>query len=151
MYLNEIPEYRDTIMEQLSKSDKIVGLLRPDDKPNMKSYEMVYKCIFPYDHIIDKASDVGTYICFDIVSPRVIDRAFVDLRIYFWVIAHDRCMRTANGLVTDLVCGEIDRVMNGSKDFGLGTVELMDWNRFAPADCFHGRSLVYRTVDFNRK
>lgn len=150
MYLSEVPRYRDTIMEQLCKCDRVVELMRPEEKPDMRASDMAYRYIYPYDHIVDKTTAAGIYLCFDIVAPRVVNRAFTDLRIYFWIIAHDRRMRTPQGLVTDLLSNEIEKMMNGSREFGLGRVELSAWDRFNPADCFHGRSLVYRTVDFNR-
>ena len=151
MYLEEIPKYRDTIVEQFIKSEKIVSLLGSDDDGNEEPSGLVYKYIFPFDHIVDKTTTAGNYICFDIVAPRVVSRAFVDFRIYIWIISHDRWMQTPQGLSTDLLSIEIERIMNGSKNFGLGTVELTNWDRFVPADGFHGRMLVYRTVDFNRE
>ena len=151
MYLSDIPKYRDTIMEQICKCDTIINLIRPEDRPNMKTSELAYQYIFPYGRIIDKTADVGTYLCFDIVAPRVVNRAFTDFRINFWLIAHDRRMQTPKGLVTDLLSIEVEKIMNGSKAFGLGSVELMTWDRFTPAESFNGRSLMYRTVDFNRE
>lgn len=151
MYFEEIPNYRDTIMQSICKSKAIVDLLRPEDAPDMKAMEMPYKYIFPYGHIIDKTTEVGTYICFDLIAPRVIDRTFTDFRIDFWIISHERRIRTPKGLVTDLLTIELDKLINGSRCFGLGRVELMDWDRFVPAENFHGRSLVYKTIDFNRE
>lgn len=151
MYLSEIPRYRDVVMERICKCDAIIDLIRPEDQPDMKASDMAYKYIFPYDYIADKTTEVGTYLCFDVAAPRIIDRAFSDFRIYFWIISHERAMRTPKGLVTDLLSCEVDKLMNGSREFGLGRVELMGWDRFTPADDFHGRSLTYRTVDFNRE
>jgi len=151
MYLDEVPRYRDEIMEGLCKCDTIVNLIRPKDQPDLRSADLAYKYIFPYDRLIDKTTEAGTYICFDIVAPRTVNRSFTDFRIYIWVIAHERTMRTPKGLVTDLLCIEIDKLMNGSKSFGLGQTYLTTWDRFNPAEDFHGRSLVYRTYDFNRE
>lgn len=151
MYLEAVPKYRDTIMETICKCDAVIDLLRPADQPEIKASEMPYKFIFPYSRIIDKTTEAGIYICFDVFAPRVIDRTFTDFRIDFWIIAHERCMRTDKGLVTDLLSIEIDKLINGNRGFGLGRVELKAWDGFTPAEGFHGRSLVYRTVDFNGK
>lgn len=151
MHLEEVPKYRDTIVESICKCDKIIDLIRPSELPDMTASEMVDKYIFPYDRIINKTSEVGVYICFDIVVPIVINRAFDDFRIVVRVIAHDRRMRTPKGLVTDLICAEIDRLINGSNGFGVGRVEFKTWDSFNPAEGFYGRTLTYRTVDFNRE
>lgn len=150
MYFDEVPKYRDTIVENICKCEPIVNLLRPEEWPDMPASELPYKFIFPYGHIIDKTTDTGVYVCFDVVAPRVIDRTFTDFRLYFWIISHERRMRTPTGLVTDLLSIELDRLINGNRAFGLGRVELKTWSRFTPAENFHGRELVYRTVDFNR-
>lgn len=151
MYFEEIPNYRDTIMEHICKCEAITDLLRSEEQSDLKASDMPYKYIFPYGHLIDKTTDVGTYICFDVIAPRVVNRTFTDFRIEFWIISHERRMRTPKGLVTDLITTELDKLINGSRCFGLGKVELMTWDRFTPAEDFHGRSLVYRTVDFNRE
>ena len=97
MYFEQIPKYRDTIMESICKCDAIIDLVRPEDNPNMGA------------------------------------------------------MRTPKGLVTDLLTTEIDKLINGNNCFGLGRVELKSWDKFTPAEDFHGTTLVYRTVDFNRE
>lgn len=151
MYLDEVIEYRDTIVQQLIKSDKIIKLLGTDESRPTKPSDMVYKYLFPYNRIIDKTTEAGNYLCFDIVAPRIINRAFTDFRIYFWIISHDRWMQTPKGLAGDLLSIEIENIMNGSRKFGLGTTELTGWDVFTPAENFYGRILTYRTVDFNRE
>jgi len=151
MYFEEVPSYRDTIMESICKCDPIIKLIRSDDKANMKVSEMPYRFIYPYGYVINKTTEAETFLCFDIYTPKVIDRTFTDFRIDFWIMAHERRMKTSKGLVTDLLTIEIDKLINGSRCFGLGRVELITWDRFIPAEDFYGRILSYRTVDFNRE
>ena len=151
MYLQDVKLYRDTIVEQLLSNEAIVELIRPEDAPFTKPRDLLYKHIYPYDHIIEKTTEAETFLCFDIEAPRIIGRAFTEFRIYFWIMTHDRRIVTPKGLRGDLLSSEIEKVMNGSKDFGIGRVELKSWGRFAPAEKFHGRSLIYETVDFNRE
>lgn len=150
MYLEQLPDYRTNIMSGICRSSEIIDLLRPSDNPDMPVIEMQYKYIFPYDHIVDTTTEAGAYLCFDIDVPRVIDRTFVDLSIYIWIIVHERYMCVPNGLRLDRLGIAVEKLMNGSRDFGLGTVELKSFTRLNPAEQFHGRAMVYRTVDFNR-
>ena len=62
MYFEQIPKYRDTIMESICKCDAIIDLVRPEDNPNMGAMDLAYKRIFPYDFMVGKTTDVGTYI-----------------------------------------------------------------------------------------
>ena len=57
---------------------------------------------------------------------------------------------TNEGVRTDVLSDEVDKIMNGNKDLGLGTVELKTVGRVNPAKDYFGRTLVYRSVDFNR-
>lgn len=150
MYLEDIPRYRDTMMESICKSENIVNLIQSVDT-KLKPRDLPYKRVFPYNYIINKTTEAGIYICFDISIPRVIDRAFNDYRLYFWIIAHERWMKTPKGLSSDIISSEIDKLINGSNCFGLGRVELKESEPFTPAEDFYGRVLTYRTVDFNRE
>ena len=86
MYFEQVPEYRDTIMESICKCDAIIDLIRPTEAPEMSAKEMAYKYIFPYDFIVGKTSEVGTYICFDVIAPRIINRSFSDLISIFGLL-----------------------------------------------------------------
>lgn len=46
MYFEQIPKYRDTIMESICKCDAIIDLVRPEDNPNMGAMDLAYKRIF---------------------------------------------------------------------------------------------------------
>lgn len=150
MNLKEVPHYRNEIMEYILKNQDITKILLSKCDSEMSPRELAYHYVYPYDYIVGKTSDAGVYICFDIRVPRVINRTFNDFQINIWIIAHERCMRTDEGLVTDLLSSKIDELINGSRCFGLGEVELESWDYFTPAEDFHGRALMYRTVDFNR-
>lgn len=151
MYLEQLPDYRASLMSGICWSDEITSLLKPADNPDISVLDMQYKYIFPYDHMVDTTTKAGAYLCFDIDAPRVIDRIFVDLTIYIWIIVHERCMRTPDGLLLDRLGIAVEKLMNGSREYGLGTVELKSFTRLNPAEQFHGRAMVYRTVDFNRR
>ena len=45
MYFEQVPEYRDTIMESICKCDAIIDLIRPTEAPEMSAKEMAYKYI----------------------------------------------------------------------------------------------------------
>lgn len=67
-----------------------------------------------------------------------------------WIFSHQSILRTNEGVRTDILSNEVDKIMNGNKDLGLGTTELKTVGRVNPAKDYFGRTLVYRSVDFNR-
>ena len=73
-----------------------------------------------------------------------------DISILFWTFTHQTLMCTSEGIRTDILASEVDKIINGNRNLGLGTVELKKVLRVNPAKDYHGRSLLYRSVDFNR-
>ena len=149
MYLDELSKYKIEIMKRLCLNAKIQSLiLLPESQKGGK--EMMYKNIFPYSFVPDTVVNSSTFICFDLEIQRVENRTFKDINILFWIFTHQSLMRTNEGIRTDLIASEVDKILNGNRDLGLGTVELKKVLRVNPAKDYHGRNLVYRSVDFNR-
>ena len=149
MYLEELSKYKIEIMKRLCLSKEIQSLILFSESEN-QGKEMMYKNIFPYAFIPDTVTDASTFICFDLEIQRVQNRTFKDINMLFWIFTHQSLMRTENGIRTDIIANEVDKILNGNKNFGLGTSELKKVLRINPAKDYHGRSLIYKTVDFNR-
>lgn len=149
MYLDELSKYKIEIMKRLCLSDKIQSLILLS-KSQRNGREMMYKNIFPYAFVPDTVVNSNTFICFDLEVQRVQNRTFKDINILFWIFTHQSLMRADGGIRTDLIASEVDKILNGNRDLGLGTVELKKVLRVNPAKDYHGRNLVYRSVDFNR-
>jgi len=149
MYLDELSKYKIEIMKKLCSNNKIQSLIMLYKTQN-QGREMMYKNIFPYAFIPDTVTNASTFICFDLEVERVQNRTFKDINILFWIFTHQTLMRTSEGIRTDILADEIDKIINGNRNLGLGTVELKKVLRVNPAKDYHGRSLLYRSVDFNR-
>lgn len=149
MYLEELSKYKIEIMKRLCLNSEIQSLILLSKSQN-QGREMMYKNIFPYAFVPDTVTNSSTFICFDLEVQRVENRTFKDINILFWIFTHQSLMRTENGIRTDILANEIDKIMNGNKDLGLGTVDLKKVLRVNPAKDYYGRMLVYRSVDFNR-
>ena len=149
MYLEELSKYKIEIMKRLCLSEKIQSLILLSKSQN-SGREMMYKNIFPYAFVPDTVTNAGTFICFDLEVQRAKNRTFKDINILFWIFTHQSLIRTENGIRTDILADEIDKILNGNKDLGLGSAELRKVLRINPAKDYHGRTLVYKTVDFNR-
>lgn len=149
MYLEELSKYKIEIMKRLCLNSKIQNLVLLYESQN-QGKEMMYRYIFPYAFVPDTVTSANTFICFDLEAQRVENRTFKDMNILFWIFTHQSLMRTNDGIRTDLLANEIDKIMNGNKNLGLGTVELKKVLRVNPAKDYHGRTLIYRSVDFNR-
>lgn len=149
MYLEELSKYKIEIMKRLCLNSKIQTLILLYESQN-QGKEMMYRYIFPYAFVPDTVASSNTFICFDLEVQRVENRTFKDINIMFWTFTHQSLMRTDEGIRTDILADEIDKILNGNRDLGIGTVELKNVGRVNPAKDYHGRTLLYKAVDFNR-
>ena len=92
-------------------------------------------------------------MCFDvdIMERRQTNKTYYYPVIYIWILAHKSKMKTKKkGVLVDAIACEIDKMLNGSRYYGQGELELGPVSRFIPTIDYLGRELVYNTRDFNR-
>lgn len=146
--MNELKNYKKTLINKIISSERLVKLIAEDDAVNPES--LVYSHVFPYPHIVDTTTLEGTYITMKISVPKVYNKTYKDLNIWIYIITHERLLNTSGGLRTDLIASEIENLLNGSLDFGLGRLELVSAEDFAPANNYQGIVMKYIASDFNR-
>ena len=152
-YLEEFTEYKQTLMKALCTSDSIVQLLKLDtDNPNITGKDMRYSRIFPYNYVPLITENATTYICFTVTAPTVKNDIISELCLTVYVFTHQDLMRTDKGIRTDLLVSEIDKLLNGSTDYGLGRVTLKYCDVLqVPVRGYTGLYSVYYVKDFNSK
>lgn len=150
MQLEEFYDYKNTLMEDLLTSPEITGLLK-EGVSQEKAKTLAYKLVFPYEFVPDTVEHGDTYICYDVDITNVINKTYLLPTLYVWVFTHKSKMRLPQGGVrVDKLCSEISKVINGSRGYGLGTLELKSVKRFAPMTDFQGKVMVFEAVDINR-
>ena len=149
--LEEFTTYKNTLMKAICTSDTIVDLLKLDtDKPNITGKEMRYNRIFPYNYVPLTTEHATTYICFTVTAPYPKDGVITELRLTVYVFTHQDIVRTDKGMRTDLLISEIDKLLNGSTEYGLGKVALKLCDVMqVPCRGYTGLFAVYTVKDFN--
>ena len=149
MYLEEISDYKIKIMKALCQSKSIQKLVMLRESTR-EGREMMYTNIYPYSFVPETVTKANTFICFEIEVKRVLNRTFKEMDIIFWIFTHQSLIRTNEGIRPDVLSNEVDKIFNGSREFGLGTTELKIVSLVNPAKDYHGRTLVYKSTEFNR-
>ena len=151
-HLEEFTAYKQTLMEALCTNESIVGLLKLDGDPeNISGRDMRYDRIFPYNYVPLTTERATTFICFSVVAPRVKSGVISTLKLIVWVFTHQNLMKTKNGMRTDLLVSEIDKILNGSSKYGFGKVELQSCDIMQPpSEGYVGLCSVYTVDEFNR-
>lgn len=151
MQLQEFFDYKNQLMEDILTNHRIVKLIDDSISEGDDAGRLAYSQVFPCEYIPETLQEGKTFICFDVDIRRVVDKTFLDPVLYVWVFTHRSLMRLPEGGVrTDKLCSEICSVINGSRRYGLGELNLSSVKRFAPLTDFLGKVLIFEAKDFNK-
>lgn len=153
MELQEFYDYKNRLMMDICSNERIVKLIRGEDNVTVPDRKLPYEQVYPFQYIPETENDARTFVCFDvdIIYKRQTNKTFYYPVIYIWVMAHKSNMRLKEGgVLTDTITSEIDHMLNGSRLYGQGELELGPVERFIPTTDYLGREMVYYTRDFNR-
>lgn len=150
MQLEEFYDYKNQLVKDMLTNEQIVRLINEDTRPELAS-SLVYTQVFPYEHIPDTVEEGKTYVCCDVDIQMSQGKTYLFPTLYIWVFTHQSLMRLPGGGVrVDKLCSEICKVINGSRNYGLGELNLYAAKRFAPMTDFVGKVLVFHATDISR-
>lgn len=151
MQLEEFFDYKNQLMNDLLTNPKIVKLLDDRGAFSGDPSELVYKQVFPFEYIPETVEHGQTFICCDVDVQKSLNKTFLLPVLYIWVFSHKSKLRLDEGGVrTDKLCSEIAKTINGSREYGLGELDLYSAKRFAPITDYQGKVLVFQAQEFNR-
>ncbi|MFJ8247294.1 hypothetical protein [Peribacillus asahii] len=161
--IQKIPEYKMSILNRVLESEVLSKLLfynepkalfNPDLTEDQKQ-ELLYSKVFPYRFVPNPIEDQDTFLTVGINGFRRNQEGFQIYddyqagEIYFYVFAHVDIMRTTHGVRQDLMLGELDRIFDGSTEFGMGELKLRYVNElWMHNNKFGGYSIAFTVVDF---
>ena len=139
------------LMRDLCTSPTILELLSMDGKP-LDPKTLPYTRVYPFEYAPDVEKDSEAIICFQVTVPfsNRTTGAVKSLYIDTFAIAEQSVMRGKNGMVIDVLSSEIDKLLNGSLNYGLGKMELVSSETWWPITTWHGRRNRYFCNTFNR-
>lgn len=151
MQLQEFFDYKNQLMGDLLTNEAVVRLL-DDDIPIDDASNLAYSHVFPCEYVPETVQDGKTYICFDVDIQKSVNKTYLLPTLYVWVFAHRSKLRLPDGggVRTDKLCSEICKAINGSRQYGLGELELYSVKRFAPMTDYQGKVLTFHAREFNR-
>ena len=151
MYLDEFFYYKNQFMDDIMHTPEIIGLMTDDPIIIADPTLLIYKQIFPFEYIPQTIEHGHTYICCEVDVKRVFNSNKLQGIINIWEFTHkDKLRLPQGGVRTDALAHEIDKKINGSFWYGMGTLELNSVSRFAPINDWQGKMMVYQTKEVNR-
>lgn len=150
MQLQDFFDYKNRLMQDMLTNETIVSLIDQDTEFE-HAEDLMYTRVFPFEYIPDTVESGWTYVCCDVDVQSVSSKTYYTPTLYIWVMAHRSNLRLPEGGVrTDKLCSEICKVINGSKFYGLGELNLAAVKRFAPVSDYNGKCMTFYPTEFNR-
>ena len=132
--LNEFFNYKNELMKVLCTTESIISLIDG-------GATAAYKNIFPFEFIPETVDNGETFICYDVDIINVENRTFLYPALYIWIFTHKSKLRLSEGGIrTDALAVEVNKVLNGSRYFGLGELYLKQVERFSPITDYQGQA-----------
>lgn len=149
--LDELFDYKNQLIDDLLKNKNIIRLLSNDCKTLRHPEELVYSQVYPYEYVPDTVEHGQTFICCEVDIRRATSKTYLMPEMYVWVFTHKSLLRLPEGGVrVDKLCSEITKVINGSRMYGLGELNIRSATRFSPISNYQGRLITFDAVDWNR-
>lgn len=152
MQLSDFYDYKNRLMKDLLTHERIVHLINEEVPLDHAFEELAYKQVFPYEYIPETATSGHTFICCDVDVQSTPNKTFLVPALYIWIFAHRSRLRLPEGGVrTDALASEICKVINGSRYYSLGQLNIHSVKRFAPMTDYNGKVLTFYAKEFNRQ
>jgi len=151
MQLEDFFDYKNQLMEDILTNDTLVDLLEDIDIVRDPK-DLAYTRVFPCEYVPSTVEEGKTFICFDVDVQSVSNKTFLNPVLYIWVFTHKSKLRLPEGGVrTDKICSEICKMINGSRKYTIGELNLFAIKRFAPMTDFQGKMMTFVGKEFNRQ
>lgn len=163
MNLSELGAYKHKVAALFANDTDIIDLMLGDVEEDVDTDEMLLgddasSCghIYEFEYTPDINETTDTYLCMEtVVGGAPTDTSY---RVYLYVFAycHKKIMQNYKkegrvGTRADILAEDVDRLLNGNKNFGIGRLRLVSNDVYKPVNNYYGRCLCYEAMDFNRK
>lgn len=149
--LDLLYSYKNQLIDDLLTDKTVRHLMSDDHGEDLSAGELIYSQVFPYEYVPDTVEEAKTFICCEVDIPAVDDKTFIRPTIYIWLFTHKSKVRLKEGgLRIDNLTSRVAKLINRSRMYGLGELQLASIKRFSPIANYQGRVLTFKARDFNQ-
>lgn len=164
MNLKEIGEFKNKVISKLIHDDNVVDVLIGKNKNKDNKEELLLGidetgkngCVFKFEYVPDTQEMSKTFLCVEVIPDKTNGGSVTDMYLYIFIYCSKDIMQTyhrnqSSGTRIDILASDVDRILNGNSDFGIGPLEWDSSNIYKPAQIYYGRVLVYSVSAFRRQ
>lgn len=156
--LDELVEYKNQIVNLIENSQDIMSLLVGIQNVDMNS-DKVYSAydnqIFDYSFIMDTQLSENTFLLIEVETKGRPTGTCKNMEVFVQIICHKDNMKLTGfkgvkGNRRDNLARQIAKLLEGSKFFGIGRLQLSDCYAVNVPSPYSSTMIVFRTPDFVR-
>ncbi|HPE08184.1 MAG TPA: hypothetical protein PLT28_00430 [Saprospiraceae bacterium] len=159
-YSDEIIDFKQNVLNTLKHSQVILGLLADNptiDVDSEEAYAIQDNNFYDFDYADSTITRSDAFIMVDVDIIAEPSPSIKDLEIYVQVVCHKQFMlldatkfKGIKGNRKDNLSRQIDFLLNGSRDYGIGKLNLMDMRTVNVPKPFTSKLLSYEIPGFLR-
>ena len=156
-HLDELIDYTSKIIAALSNSPEVVGLIVDKAPSEVTEADMdnARNKMFDFDYIDETVQSAGAFIMVDADMVAAPTGTIKDLEVYVQIAVSKTYVKLSptifkgmRGNRRDNLSRQIDLLLNGSRDFGIGKLQLVTARTVNVPSSFTSKMLTYRVPDF---
>jgi len=159
--LCQITDYAAKIMQAISSDKTCVSLLLNKAANNITEDDedkVLEERVFDYQYVDETTTTTSAYIWVETEVRKVQNKHIKDMDVFVTVACHKDFMklnpsiyRGYAGNRKDNLIIAIDKLLNGSGDFGIGELSLRSCESIGGVNGYTAKQLRYEVPDFNRR
>lgn len=158
-HVDQLVDYNQLIVNRILSSQPVMALISNNPALNLDSDSAAEWEEHVIDHawIDDTVQEAGAFVTVDVDIPSVSNGTIKEMRVYVEVLVSKTYMNLSpsvfkgyKGNRRDNIVRQVDLLINGSYDFGIGRLDLKSIRTVTTANKFSGKLLTYEVSDFAR-
>ncbi len=156
-HLDELINYSSQIITALSNSPTVVGLMLDKAPADVTEDDMdtAREQMYDYDYIDETVQSAGAFIMVDVDMVAAPTGTIKEMEAYVQIVVSKQYMKLntrkfkgMRGNRRDNLARQVDLLINGERDYGIGKLQLMSARTANVPSAFTSKLLTYRVPDF---
>ena len=152
--LSEYKEYKGKLVKAIVENADCVALITNTTGTTLPAKRLIdtpskVNQLHLYDYIPNTTEEAKTHVCIEVYDGPAINYTVAGFFIEVEIIVPETMMRMSGDTRLDALAVAIDKLINGSADYGFGNVSRVQSALNVPAEGFRGRLLKYYVKDWN--
>lgn len=156
-YIDELIDFKENVILALADSQEVLGLLADDpdiDTDGDEADKLLDRNIFDYDYVAETVKRSDAYIMVETEMDQPTSGTMNHWFVYVQVVCYKdyvkldkKKFKGVKGNRRDNLVREIDMLLNGSRDYGVGKLTLLHVGPASVPEEFSSTMLTYEITD----